>query len=376
MARTDSELHVRSSLIAVDVDLADACERWATAGVIGIDTEFVRERTYYPRPGLIQVADAGGVAMVDPVEISDFTPLERLLADSSVVKVMHACDEDMEVLELLTGVAPGRVFDTQLAAAFAGYGFSLGYSGLVEVLLDVILDKGATRSDWLRRPLLPAQLHYAALDVAYLPPLYERLSRELAALDRIAWFEEELDSRRRARTVDKHPEATYLRIRRRESLSPADHAVLRALSQWREAEAMVRDIPRRHLLPDDVLIALASTPTLDPTSLANIQGLSPRAAAHYGPAILACIEAARTRGPGEIDTPTKLRPYAGTLTRLKEIVRREADARKLPPELLGNRRALEALLTSIVTDGGDIPLEFQGWRFDVVTASLLEAWST
>ena len=375
MARTHSQLHVRSSLIAVDADLAAACERWAAAGVIGVDTEFVRERTYYPRPGLIQVADASGVAMVDPIEISDFTPLECLLSDPSVVKVMHACDEDMEVLELLTGVAPGRIFDTQLAAAFAGYGFSLGYSGLVEALFEVVLDKGATRSDWLQRPLSPAQLHYAALDVAYLSPIYERLSRELAALDRIVWFEEELDVRRHTRTVDKRPEATYLRIRRRESLSPADHAVLRALSQWRETEAMARDIPRRHLLADDVLIALASAPTLDPTSLANIQGLSPRAAAHYGPAIIACIEAARTRGPTQIDVPIKLRPYASTLTRLKEIARKEAEARKLPPELLANRRALEALLTCVVTDGGDIPIEFQGWRLDVLTTSLLEALS-
>ena len=361
-----------SALITSDADLAAACERWSAAGVVGVDTEFVRERTYHPRPGLIQVADADGVALVDPLGISNFEPLEGLLADPSVVKLMHACDEDLEVLELLTGVTPRRVFDTQLAGAFAGYGFSLGYCSLVEMLLGVVLDKGETRSNWLRRPLAPAQLRYAALDVVYLLPLHERLSRELAVLGRAAWFEEELEHRRRARAVDKQPESAYLRVRRREALLPAHHAVLRALSQWREAEAMARDIPRRHLLTDEVLITLASEPTLDRASLENIQGLSQRAGARYGQAIMTCIDTARSKGPADTDAPVNLRPYAGTMKRLKEIARHEADARKLPPELLASRRALETLLIGVTANGGDVPREFQGWRFDVITKTLLD----
>jgi len=365
-----------SSLITSDADLASACVRWSASGLIGVDTEFVRERTYHPRPGLIQVADQGGVAMVDPIGISNFGPLESLLSDRSVVKIMHACDEDLEVLELLTGVTPRNIFDTQLAAAFAGYGYSLGYSRLVNMLLAVVLDKGATRSDWLRRPLSKTQLHYAALDVLYLPPIYERLSREMGALGRVAWFEEELAHRRRARTVDKQPEAAFMRVRRREALPPARHAVLRALSQWREAEAMTRDMPRRHLLSDDVLIALASDPALDASSLENVTGLSPRARARYGPVIMTCIDAARTQGPDDTDATVNLRPHASTLKRLKEIVRKAADARKLPPELLANRRALETLLISVKTRGGIVPQEFQGWRFDVITKTLLDALST
>ena len=361
-----------SSLIASEANLAAACERWSAARVIGLDTEFVRERTYHPCPGLIQVADGDGVTMVDPLGISDFGPLEGLLANPSVVKLMHACDEDLEVLELLTGVTPRGVFDTQLAGAFAGYGFSLGYRRLVEVLLDVVLDKGETRSDWLKRPLSPAQLRYAALDVVYLPPIHERLSREMAALGRVAWFEEELEHRRRARAVDRQPEAAYLRVRRRETLSPPHHAVLRALSRWREAEAMVRDMPRRHLLTDEVLITLASEPALDSASLGKIQGLSPRAWARYGQALMTCIDAARTQGPGDTDALVNLRPFAGTMKRMKEIARKEADTHRLPPELLASRRALETLLISVTTNGGDIPQEFQGWRFDIITKTLLD----
>ena len=375
MVRPDSESHVLWSLITSDADLAATCTRWSTAGVIGVDTEFVRERTYHPRPGLIQVADGAGVAMIDPIGISDFGPLESLLSDPSVVKVMHASEEDAEVLELLTGVTPQRVFDTQLAAAFAGYGFSLGYSSLVEVLLDVVLDKGATRSDWLNRPLSEAQLKYAALDVLYLLPIHDRLSREMAALGRIAWFEEELAYRHRARAVDRRPEAAYLRVRRRGSLSPADHAVLRALCEWRETEAAARDMPRRHLLTDDVLLAVASEPALDAAALQKVPGLFQPAIARYGQAIIACVDAARSRGPDETDTTVNLRPYAATMKRLMEIVRQTAEARKLPPELLANRRALEALLISAMSDRSDVPELFRGWRSDVVTETLLDTLS-
>ena len=152
-----------SSLITSDADLATACGRWSAAGVIGVDTEFFRERTYYPLPALVQVVDGDGVVMVDPLRISDFTPLAAVLADPSIVKLIHACGEDMEVLELLTGAAPRGVLDTQLAGAFAGHGYSLGYRSLVKELMDVVLDKGETRSDWLGRPLSATQLRNAAV---------------------------------------------------------------------------------------------------------------------------------------------------------------------------------------------------------------------
>ncbi len=373
MVYQDSESLVPSSLVTSNADLAAACAHWSTTGAIGIDTEFVRKRTYHPRPGLIQVADDAAVAMVDPLRISDFGPLGDLLSDPSVVKVMHAYEEDVEVLELLTGATPDPVFDTQLAAAFSGYGFSLGYSKLVEILLDVVLDKGATRSDWLRRPLSETQLQYAALDVLYLLPLHEQLTRDMAVLDRGAWFEEELGHRQRTRATDKRPDAAYLRVRRRETLPPASHAVLRALSQWRETEAMARDVPRRHLLADDVLIALASEPALDEVVLEKIQGLSQPAVTQYGQAIIACVDTARSQEPDETDTTVNLRPHSARMKRLKEIVRHKADTHKLPPELLANSRTLEALLISTMTDQGNIPETLQGWRLEVVTESLLEA---
>lgn len=358
--------------IANDAALAEACARWSAAGIVGIDTEFVRERTYFPRPALIQVADGGGVVLVDPLGVTDMTPLGDLLADPPVVKLMHAWSEDFEVLDVLVRAAPQNVFDTQLAGAFAGHGFSLGYRALVEALLGVVLDKGETRSDWLKRPLSASQLRYAALDAEYLLPMHERLSKELAALGRGAWLEEELEHQRRARARDKQPETAYLRVRGRDGLSPGDHAVLRALSRWREREAMIRDLPRRHLVTDEVLVKLAALSAPDTAAIENIQGLSRRAVARYGQALLACIESARKEGPAEADFPVDLRPFASTIKRLKRIVRQEADALGLPPELLANRRALESLLVGVLKNGGDISPEFRGWRYDVITKKLLD----
>ena len=376
MVSTDSRSQDLWSLITDDVALTATCERWSVGGIIGVDTEFVRERTYYPCPGLIQVADNHGVVMIDPLGISDFGPLKGVLLDPSIVKLTHACDEDLEVLELLTGVKVCNVFDTQLAGAFAGYGFSLGYRNLVEVLLGVVLDKDETRSDWLKRPLSPSQLRYAALDVMYLLPMHERLSREIATLGRSAWYKEEFEHRRRARTVDKLPEAAYLRIRGREGLRSTERAVLRALCQWRETEAMVRNIPRRHLLRDEVLLKLASGLVLDASALSNIDGLSERTRTRYGQALLTCIGSARTETPTHTDKPINLRSYADQIKHWKGIARRVADAHNLPPELLANRRALEELLISVMKNQGNIPTMFQGWRYEIITETLLNGIQT
>lgn len=367
-----SQTDLAASFITSDADLVAACGRWSTAGVIGVDTEFVRERTYYPIPALIQVNDGASTALVDPLSLSDFTPLAGVLRDTSVVKVMHAWGEDLEVLELLTGDTPRGVFDTQLAGAFTGHGHSLGYRALVKEITDVELDKGETRSRWLRRPLSPAQLRYATLDVVYLLPMHRRLSRELAALGRIAWFEEESEHQRRARAVDKQPEAAYLKVRRRGALSPPLHAVLRGLTRWREIEAMARNIPRRHLLSDEVLVALAKASPDQAPALRRVPGLSERARARYGQTLLATIETAGEQGPVALDAPLNLRPHTGTLDRFKQIVRRVADTLTVPPELLASRRGLEALLVSVLVND-DIPLEFRGWRFDVVTKPLLDS---
>ena len=358
-------------MISSDASLAAACQRWSDAGLIGLDTEFIQERTYHPRPALVQVSDAQGVLLVDPTKISEFGPLVEVLADPSVVVVMHACTEDFKVLRILTGTTPRQVFDTQLGAAFAGHRFSLGYRELVETLLNVTLEKGETRSNWLKRPLSPSQVHYATLDVLYLLPLYRQLSVELDRMRRISWLEEEFAHQRRNHAADSRPEASYLRIQGRGVLSPPRHAVLRRLSAWRETVAMARDMPRRHLLPDRALIALAGAPPPTGGRLHSVNGISPRFRRRYESTVAKRIRAALADGPAGVDYPTNMRPHADTLARMRDTTRQAAEHLGLAPEVLATRRALESLLAATLKHQ-PIPPEFQGWRHAVVTPALLD----
>jgi ribonuclease D len=360
-------------LVTGNAELREVCARWSLAPVIGVDTEFFRERTYYPCPALVQVADAEGIVLVDPLGMDDLSPLADVFTAPQVVKIMHACSEDLEVLELLTGSEPNNVFDSQLAGAFAGHGFSLGYRALVETLLGVTLDKDATRSDWLRRPLSPAQLRYATLDVAYLLPVYERLHGALASLGRLDWLNEEFSHWLRARGNDKRPDSAFLKVRDRERLDPEDHAVLRALAEWREREAMRRDIPRRYVLPDAALVDIAASRPASSDALASLDSVSPRAAKRYAKAVVECIVAAGENPPGDADRPVDLQPHAGTIKRLKRIVKTQATVLNLPPELLAHRRALEGLLRGVLAGGeANLPPGFLGWRSEAITHVLLE----
>ncbi|HSS65914.1 MAG TPA: ribonuclease D [Gammaproteobacteria bacterium] len=359
-------------LIQTEAALEKACARWRAEPAIGIDTEFVRERTFYPLPALIQVADAEGVVLIDVPALEDSTPLVEVLAATSPLKVMHAFSEDLEVLAIAAGCEPDAVFDTQLAGAFTGYGFSLGYRGLVEALLGVTLDKGETRSDWLRRPLSAAQLRYAALDAGYLLPMYEKLDAELEDLGRRAWLEEEEKHVRRARERDKKPELAYLKVKDRQRLNPEDHALLRVLAEWREREAMSRDRPRRHVLADSVLVTIAESRPRSVKVLRAVDGISERAVSRYAQAILSRVDSADGNIVSEADARVDLRPHAGTLKRLKRTVKDTAEKLNLPPELLANRRALESLLLAALGDADNpAPPEFLGWRAQVITAALL-----
>ncbi len=359
-------------LIQTGSALEEACARWSRAEAIGIDTEFVRERTYFPLPALIQVSDAGGVALVDVPALKDLKALGRVLAAPQPLKVMHAFSEDLEVLSIAAGSEPGAVFDTQLAGAFCGYGYSLGYRGLVAAMLNISLDKGETRSDWLRRPLSPAQLRYAALDAEYLLPMQQKLDAELETLGRQAWLEEEEAHVRRARERDKQPELAYLKVKDRLRLSSENHALLRALAEWREREAMTRDRPRRHLVADSVLIEIAQSRPDSVEALRAIEGISDRAASRFAEAVLSRVAAASPIEVGEADTPVDLRAHAGTMKRLKRVVKEAAEKLKLPPELLANRRALESLLVATLSNNADAPPEFLGWRNEVITGALLD----
>lgn len=348
-----------------DDRLAELARNWLREPAVGLDTEFVRERTFFPRLGLIQVADSAGCYLVDTVAVRDRSGLEEVIRSRAVTKVFHSPSEDLEILHHAFGFAPERLFDCQVAATLCGLGGSLGYVHLVSGLFDVELAKGVQRSNWLRRPLSEEQVRYAGLDVAYLLPAYERLRSGLAELGREAWADEEFDRLLRAAEARLDPEWSFKRLGR-PGMSRRQLATLRAVCEWRERRARRRDLPRGFVLRDETVIDLARRMPRSGQVLAAVKGLGPRQARRYGPTLLDLVRGAAALP--ESDLPNRLERSGGRsasrLTeRLRELVARVAGELDLPAETLVPRRTLEAWAARSLERGAWVwPGEIEGWR--------------
>lgn len=358
--------------VSTDQALATACAAWRTHHAIGLDTEFERTRTYYSRPALVQICAGRQVTLVDPLAIEDFSPLAALLGERGVVKIMHAAEGDSEVLEQLAGVVPEPVFDTQLAAAFTGHGFSIGYRGLVERLLDVRLAKDETRSDWLRRPLSDAQIAYATQDVLHLLPMHRRLRDALETLGRAGWLAEETERLRARRAAETEPGRAYLRIRQARRLDGGALAALRGLAAWRENEARVRDLPRQMVVTDDALVAIASAGPGSADALAGLGVLSGKALARHGEAVVDAVAVARGQDPPP-SAPAMERRHGPWLKALKEVLRRRAAELDVPAPLLAQTRTLEQLVAEAAAGRPELPEALSGWREEAVGRELMAA---
>lgn len=356
-------------------DLAAAVERWLTADEVCLDTEFVFERTYRPRLGLVQVAADDEIALVDPLAAGDLETLAPLLAATSTRKVLHAGAGDVAILRRATRVPPRPLLDTQIAAAFAGLGTNLSYAALVRELAGVELPKHETRTDWLRRPLSPEQLRYAAEDVVHLPGVARELERRLVELGRMAWALE--DSATLAEEdFETEPAEAWRRVKGLDRLPPLQRRVARELAAWREREAERRDLARPFLLRDETLLALAQKrePTMGEVS--KLPGFEARRHAAYAGEWLAALAAARAAveaGAGA-DPPRPRSPLDRERRELLEravadLVARRATELGLPPELLLSRRQRGRLYAAW---DGDAPLStpLTGFRRDLLGAEL------
>lgn len=355
-----------ASWIDSDEALAEAAAEWPR--VIGLDTEFQRTDTFFPRPGLYQVAAGGRVYLLDPLEIGDFAPLLELLEDRRFTKIMHACSEDLELLRHHFGAVPVGLFDTQLANAFVSPDYSVSFARLVRERLGIELDQQETRSDWLARPLDPDQIRYACEDVYFLLPLYEHLTAALEETGRLAWFREEMDLRGRFELGD--PDAYYLGMKRAWRLAGPVRARLKELAAWRERQAMAEDRPRNRVVRDELLLALAALEQIEPEDLAD---LLPRSVARrYGEAL---IETHRHGDDGGDHPPAGEGPLAsrhnGIVRELRELAQRRAEGLGMAPELLGRKREVEACVRHYVATG-ELSPAFRGWRWSVVGESFLE----
>lgn len=367
-------------IVAVETaaGLAEASRCWAAAPALALDTEFVRERTFFQRLGLIQVSDGRSCYLVDPLPIGDLSPLAAVLASPDTVKVFHSASEDLEVLGRYLGVLPEPLFDTQIGAALAGVGLSLSYQKLVSQLLGVDLPKGETRTDWIARPLSAAQRIYAAEDVAFLLPLYTEILDRLAGLGRAHWARADAAALARASQVEPDPARAYRRVKGHGRLTRRQLGALQVLSLWREGEARKRDVPRGFIVRDEFLLTLATKRPATLDLMRRLPGADGQSLARYGETWLELIEQAAAIPDAELPTlpwrPPSTADARRLEDRLRQVVQKYAEALALPPEVLAPRRILEALMKSALTeDEPQLPKDLNGWRGEVIGEELLAA---
>lgn len=360
-----------------DDHLAELCTRWRAQASIAVDTEFMRSDTFYPIAGLLQIGDGQGCYLIDPLAINALEPLRELLLDEKVIKVLHSCSEDLEVFQRWLGLVPAPLFDTQIAAAFAGLGFGLGYANLVKNVLGIEVPKDETRSDWLQRPLSQAQLKYAALDVAHMLIVYGKLLQLLKANQRLDWVKSDCaDLVTNARQpADDYSEA-YQKVGFAWKLRPQELAVLRALCVWREIEARARDIPRNRLIKEPSLCEIARKKPLDLIQLQRIDDIPQRTLKNDSDVILSIIktqlESDSSTWPQRLEPP--LAQSEGPLIKaLKQFVRDKAEADNIPAEVLIRKKEYESIVRSGMKGGNyQLPARLQGWRYGLVGEGLLQ----
>jgi ribonuclease D len=363
--------------VSTNEELLTYCDHWLTLPMIAIDTEFQRVDTFYPIPGLIQVADDQRCYLIDPLSVTDFEPLVNVFNRQSVLKIIHAGSEDLELFNHSLGAIPAPIFDTQLAAAFAGWGFTMGLQRLVESALGVQLGKGETTSDWLKRPLSADQELYAALDVAYLPALCQKLAAELTEKGVLGWFEEESQVAL-AHVEDQDPTGFeyYLRFSQMWGLPDHKMAALRDLTAWREQQSRGRDVPRNRILRNQSLLTLIQRWPRNRLDLSRIPELRSKVIREDGDTILEILSNAKQsaeQNPVE-PIPRPLPVYWNKrLKKLKAMARAAAEQKGIAPELMLKKKDLELLVRSREWFGAyRLPEGLAGWRKEIIGQALLE----
>lgn len=350
-----------------------ACEG---ARVIALDTEFARFNTYYPIVGLIQIYDGETCFLIDPLEVS-ITPLADVLTSTHLTKVLHACSEDIEVFQHTLGVVPEPVYDTQIAGAVLGVGFSVGYQAIVEHYLDINLPKDQTRSDWLARPLSADQLDYAALDVIHLLEVYRKQQEALVGSHKLEWVEAEVAALGENIPTVTPPEECYLKLKGLWQFNRRQLNLLKVLCAWREVTARTEDVPRNRVVDQKALMTIVRDSLTGKHDLQKVAGMSPRQVRRYGDEIMFLQAEAKLVPEHECpelvertDAPINNKK----LKKLRQVVDERAKMLEVAPELLSKRRHLEKLIRSEDHSGRfRLPGELDGWRKEAVGDALLKA---
>ena len=353
------------NLIATTADLADACARLAEHPFVTVDTEFLRETTYYPKLCLIQLASPDEAVLVDPLATDlDLAPFFALMVDEAVVKVFHAARQDLEIVWMLGRVLPTPLFDTQVAAMVCGYGDSVGYEQLANDLAKARIDKSSRFTDWSRRPLNEAQLVYAEADVTHLRDIYLALKADLESTGRAAWVAEEMAVLNSPGTYEVKPENAWLRLKGR-IRKPKELAVLIELCAWREREAQHRDVPRQRVLKDDALMDIVQRAPRSVEALAELRSVpNGFERSRSGGEVLSAIERGLALDPKGLPRLERERGRGGNgavLDLLKVLLKAVAEAERVAPKIIASSDDLEAIASD---DEAEVPA-LQGWRREV-----------
>ena len=358
--------------LTTTADVQRFADEARSSGRLALDTEFLWERTYAPVPCLVQVATADRLVVIDPIEGGDVAPIAHLVADPAVEVLMHAPAADLLLFARRFAVRPVRIFDVQLVAGFVGLGTSLAYDRLVERVLRIRLAHNETFSNWVKRPLSPTQVAYAADDVRHLHAITDALARDLEARGRTAWAQDELARRYGEAVGAPDPRLAYLKLARRGRLTGRQLAVLRETAAWREAEAETNDLPVGWVLKDPTLLEIARTMPRDAAAISQVRGaggLSGSARARLAGAIAAGIAAEPIEPPRELPREI-VRRVAAAADLASVLLRIRCDAADLAPELVATRGDLERYVEGLITHGVDGHPLAQGWRAELVGAEV------
>lgn len=353
------------------------CEEWRTKEYLAIDTEFVRTSTFYSRIGLLQIADVTNCYLIDPLKIDDWSLFSDLLQNSECCFVIHSCSEDLNLLQTFLGCLPGSLFDTQLAAAFLGLGFSMSYQALVIELIGIEVEKGETRSDWTKRPLTDAQILYAATDVRYLLQLQNILKQQLVDKGKLQWFEAECERQKTiaaASEVEKHWESIYAGLSNAWKLSDPGLNILQKLCYWREKKARVRDKPRSWIVKDQELFnlanALSRAEEISLDAVMSVQEVDGRFLSRYGNEVLELVtadDANLERVNRELLNKPLNPSLRKKLKQCQKVVNTKAQELQMAPELLGRKKQLLDFLRNFERSGQvEWTGEFAGWRRQIL----------
>jgi len=349
--------------------LEQLCQQLQNVPWIALDTEFLREKTYYPQLCLLQLGTDEITACIDPLKLPNLDPLLPLFDDPNITKIFHAASQDLEILFQLNGRLPSPIFDTQIAAPLLGHNEQIGYANLVNEVLGVQLEKAHSRADWTRRPLPEAQLNYAADDVIYLGQIYTKLKQQLEQKDRLGWLDDDFQALTDTSRYQIDPNTIWQKLRGLERLRGESISIAQQLCVWREEQAQKKNLPRKWLLKDEVILDLAMQKPDNRTELGHIRGLSERFLQHSAKTLLNVISDARQQTPQPLPTfMKKQRPKAeheAVADLLMAMVRQRAEEQALNPNVITQRKEL----LKFIQGEKELTL-LSGWRNKMIGADL------